>query len=191
MLHLPVRILRASISFWLVCTQTCMYWLAVNDLQRNFKDTAGNNIPVFLESISPVLYWGVSEELWERKRPSFDSSYLTLTSSVDLCGMMHIVYNAKPFFCYVFLCILPSEKGNFAPFLITEDPIFFMFHDAKTNFYLFKTISMANWKKVNQILLACCSLNLFNILSKTILTNDRLWRWHTLSLKTNVRYCES
>lgn len=43
------------------------------------------------------------------------------------------------------------------------------------------TISMANWRNMKQILLLASPLivYIFNILSETILANDKLWQWHT------------
>lgn len=93
------------------CKCVHMYQIAVNDLQRNFKWTVGKKTwPVFSESTSHALCWKKSEELWERKRQSF---HLSTRPPLFICVAGYILeINEKSTFLYIFLFILPSERGN-------------------------------------------------------------------------------
>lgn len=91
---------------------------------------------VFSESTSPVLCWGGSEELWERKRPTFDPP--TWPSLLIYVAGCILDIDATLLFCYIFLFILPSRGEIVAPFLITGDPIIFTFHDANPYFCLLR-----------------------------------------------------
>lgn len=92
------------------CKCLHVYQIPVNDLQRNFKWTVGNKTwLVFSESTSHALCWEKSKKLWEWKRQSFHP----IQPPLFICVAGYILeINEKSTFLYIFLFILPSERGN-------------------------------------------------------------------------------